>query len=55
METKVCRVPGGGCGHGAYVTGLKNGLDQLWNREIRRTGIDVARHFGWWGPPARVT
>ena len=31
METKVCRVPGGGRGHGAYETGLKNGLGQLWN------------------------
>ena len=34
METKVCRVPGGGCGHGAYETGLKNGLGQLWNQKI---------------------
>ena len=23
METEVCRVPGGGCGHEAYETGLK--------------------------------
>ena len=34
METKVCRVPGGGCDHEAYETGLKNGLGQLWNRKI---------------------
>ena len=24
METKVCRVPGGECGHEAYESGLKN-------------------------------
>ena len=29
METKVCRVPGGGCGHEAYETGLKSCLGQL--------------------------
>ena len=34
VETKVCRVTGGVCGHEAYAMGLKNGLGQLWNRKI---------------------
>ena len=34
MKTKVCRVPSGGCGHGGYEIGLRNGLGQLWNRKI---------------------
>ena len=71
METKVCRVPSGGCGHGAYETVLKkwprSALEPEDLKPIPKcslyltltAGMDVTRHFGWRaaGPPplARVT